>query len=199
MSFGKVLAILLMLGSVAVGCASTIDEKGRAFSHKSGSIVISQTTKRQVQETYGEPTGSSVVGKYEVMEYYYGKESLKHGKAVGMGFLSAVPVVGLATLAMDQGVKDSDIAEEQRKMAVLVDLTTGIVKDYYYHDSDGRGHDESETLFLQSLFLQQRGKTQEMIAMLEKAVRESARGGSDVQTDLACHRNAEVTESSLEF
>jgi tetratricopeptide (TPR) repeat protein len=166
----KVMVILMVIAVMAVGCASTIDEKGRAFDHKSGSVVVGQTTKRQIQEVYGEPTGRSVVGKYEIMEYYYGKESLKHGRAVGMGFLSAIPGVGLATLAMDQGVKDSDIAKEQQKMVIWVDLATGIVKDYYYHDSNGQGQDESETLLLQSKALQQQGKTQEMIATLEKAV-----------------------------
>jgi tetratricopeptide (TPR) repeat protein len=164
------MVIMMVIAVMAVGCASTIDEKGRAFDHKSGTIVVGQTTKRQVQEVYGEPTGRRVVGKYEIMEYYYSKESFKHGRAVGMGFLSAIPGVGLATLAMDQGVKDSDIAKEQQKMVVWVDLATGVVKDYYYHDNNGRGHDESETLFLSSLPLQQQGKTQEMVATLEKAV-----------------------------
>ena len=132
--------------------------------------MIGQTTKRQVLESYGSPTSSEVRGKYEILTYQYSKESLRHEKAIGMGALSAIPVIGLATLAMDHGVQDSDISREGRVLKVYAELSSGVVRDFYYHDSDMKGHDESETLLLKGHSLQKQGKTQEAIQTLEKAV-----------------------------
>lgn len=162
------LSILLLI--ILVGCASTLQETGQKFTCKPGAISIDQTTKRQVLETYGKPTSTEIMGKYEILTYQYGKKSLKHGKSVGMGFLSAIPVVGLATLAMDHGTKESDIAKEWQGMEVYVELSTGIVRDYWYHDSDLKGHDESEALFLKSHGLSKLGKNEDAIKMLEESI-----------------------------
>jgi tetratricopeptide (TPR) repeat protein len=82
----------------------------------------------------------------------------------------AYTVVGLATLAMDQGVQDSEISREGRVLKVYTELSTGLVRDFYYHDSDMKGQDESETLLLKGYSLLKQGKTQEAIQTLEKAV-----------------------------
>ena len=80
------------------------------------------------------------------------------------------PVVGLATLAMDQGVQDSEISREGRVLRVYAELSSGVVRDFYYHDSEMKGHDESETLLLKGHSLLKQGKTQEAIQILEKSV-----------------------------
>lgn len=162
------LSILLLI--MLVGCASTMNETGKKFTCKPGIIKIDQTTKREVLETYGQPSSTEIMGKYEILTYHYGKESLKRGKSVGMGFLRAIPVVGLATLAMDHGTKESDIAKEWQGMEVYVELSTGIVRDYWYHDSELKGHDESEALFLKSHGLSKLGKNEDAIKMLEESI-----------------------------
>lgn len=161
------LAFVLLIGFL--GCASTIDQRGKDFTYKPG-IVIGKTTKREIQETYGHPTASEIKGKYEILRYSYSKESLKHGRTIGMGLLSAVPVVGLATLAMDQGVQESEMAREYRLMTIYTELSTGIVRDFFYHDSDGKGQDESETLLLKGWALLKQGKNQEGIQALEQSI-----------------------------
>ena len=87
-----------------------------------------------------------------------------------MAALSVIPVVGLATLAMDQGVQDSEISREGRVLRVYAELSSGVVRDFYYHDSDMKGQDESETLLLQGYSLLKKGKTQEAIRVFEKSV-----------------------------
>jgi tetratricopeptide (TPR) repeat protein len=96
---------------------------------------------------------------------------MKHGRAVGMGLLSAIPGVGLATIAMDQGVKNSDLGHEFKLLTVYTDFRTGIVKDYYYHDSDNVGHNESETLFLKAAALKREGgKKKEYMELIDKSI-----------------------------
>ena len=167
---GKAMFVVTALSIFLGACASTIDQRGQKFDYKPDGIVIGQTTKRQVLEGYGSPTSSEVRGKYEILTYQYSKESLRHERAIGMGALSAIPVIGLATLAMDHGVQDSEISREGRVLKVYAELSSGVVRDFYYHDSDMKGHDESETLLLKGHSLLKQGKTQEAIQTLEKAV-----------------------------
>lgn len=116
---------------LCAGCASTVKEAGKKFDFKPDKIVIGKTTKRDILESYGRPTTSEVRGKYEILIYQYSKESFKHGRTIGMGALSAIPVLGIATLAMDQGVKESDMAREYRVLSVYTALSSGVVKDFY--------------------------------------------------------------------
>lgn len=150
-------------------CTSTMHESGKQFVYKP-TIVLDQTTKREVIAQYGQPTSTEIQGKYEIINYIYQKESLKHGRAIGMGALSAVPVLGFATLAMDQGVKDSDMEREYQQLYVLLELRTGAVKDYYYHDSELKGQDESESLYLQANRAKKEGKNDEYMLLLRKSV-----------------------------
>lgn len=165
--------IVLFITSLTMaltGCVSTIDKRGEDFVYKP-TLVIGQTTKRQVLEVYGQPTSSDIRGKYEILNYYYEKKSLKHGRTIGTGLLAAVPVIGMATLAMDHGVQDSEIANEFKTMVVFAELSSGIVRDFYYHDSDQKGHDESETLLIKAHGFLREGKNEEAIQILEQAVR----------------------------
>ncbi len=166
----KIVVVALSVSLMA--CASTIAEKGKDFSYQKASpIEIGKTTKTEIIEKYGAPTSADVKGNYQILTYGYSRESLKHDRAVGMGLLSAIPVVGLAAVAMDQGVKDSDMAREFKLLRIYTDLKTGVVKDFFYNDSDNNGHDESESLHLKALALKrQSGKNKEYVDLLEKAV-----------------------------
>jgi tetratricopeptide (TPR) repeat protein len=164
----SVIALFLCL----LGCASTISESGKDFSYqKDYPIKIGKTTKAEIIDKYGTPSNTEIKGNYQILTYSYSRESLKHGRAVGMGLLSAIPGVGLATLAMDQGVKKDDMAREFKILQFFTDFKTGVVKDYYYHDSDNVGQDESETLYLKAMSLKSDGgKNKECNALLEKAI-----------------------------
>jgi tetratricopeptide (TPR) repeat protein len=166
----KALGVAAVVSISLAACASTVDQRGQKFDYKPNGIVIGETTKRQVLESYGSPTTSEVRGKYEILTYQYSKESLRHERTIGMSALSVIPVVGLATLAMDHSVQDSEISREGRVLKVYAELSSGVVRDYYYHDTDMKGHDESETLLLKGHALLKQGKTQEAIQAFEKAV-----------------------------
>jgi tetratricopeptide (TPR) repeat protein len=71
---------------------------------------------------------------------------------------------------MDHGVQDSEISREGRVLKVYAELSSGVVRDFYYHDSGMKGHDKSETLFLKAHSLLEQGKTQEAIETFEKSV-----------------------------
>ncbi|MDO8723487.1 MAG: hypothetical protein Q7J31_14855 [Syntrophales bacterium] len=164
----SVIALFLCL----LGCASTISESGKDFSYqKSFPIEIGKTTKTEVIDRYGAPTNTEIKGNYQILTYGYSRNSLKHGRAVGMGLLSAIPGVGLATLAMDQGVKKDDMAREFKLLSIYTDFRTGVVKDYFYNDSDNNGQDESESLYLKAMALKREGrKNKECTELLEKAI-----------------------------
>lgn len=169
----KTLCFFCLLGLVwliLTGCASTLRQTGKTFKYQPGAIIKHQTTKGEVLSAYGRPASSQIKGKYEVLKYYHEKKSLKHGRSIGMGLLSAIPLVGFAALAMDQGVKDSDIKNEFQEMKVFVELSTGLVRDYYYHDSRLKGHDKSETLFLEAQSLLKQGKTDQAVKLLKKSI-----------------------------
>ena len=57
---GKVVLFVAVLSMFLGACASTIDQRGQKFEYKPDGIVIGQTTKRQVLESYGSPTSSEV-------------------------------------------------------------------------------------------------------------------------------------------
>lgn len=169
----KIVFILLMFTGILFlyGCASTLQEAGNDFSYnQSVSIVVGRSTKNDIVSSYGNPTKSEIKGKYEVLTYYYARESLKHGRAIGMGLLSAA-TGGVSDLVVDHGVRQSDTQQEFKEMVVYADIMTGIVKDYYYHDSDLNGQDESETLYLRaSALLKSGGKKKDAYDMLEKSI-----------------------------
>lgn len=163
-----ILGLTLLLSS---GCASTLSERGGSFSyHNEVKIVPNLSKKGDLLGVYGQPTETTIVGKYQVIKYYYGRTSMKHGRAIGLGFLSAF-TGGISNLVVDHGVKDSDMQGEYKEILAYVDLQTGIIKDYYYHDSDLNGHDESETLLLKANSLESKGgKSKEVLELLEKSI-----------------------------
>jgi tetratricopeptide (TPR) repeat protein len=148
-----------------------MSERGKEFTFKQEIKIIPGTTpKRVILEAYGNPTSESIVGKYQVLEYFYVRESLTHGRAIGQGILGAA-TMGLSNLAVDHGVKKSDVKREFKEMRVYVDPVSGIVKDFYYHDSELNGHDESESIYLKCNSIKAKGaKLEEQRAMLEKAI-----------------------------
>lgn len=169
-SFIVLFLCIIFLASCAT--THTLNEEGRSFTYqKEPGIIIGKTTKRDIVSTYGMPSNSSVMGKYEVLTYSYSKKSFKTG-GVGSALLGAVPVVGLIQsgieLSKDQG-KDDTIREWQ-KLQVYVELASGIVKDYFYHDSQLNGHDESESLLLKSMVSSEQKKNDEALKLLEKAI-----------------------------
>ena len=163
-----ILGLTLLLSS---GCASTVSESGGSFSyHNEVKIVPNLSKKGDLLDVYGQPTETTIVGKYQVYRYYYSRTSMKHGRAIGQGLLGAV-TGGLSDLVVDQGVKDSDMQGEYKEILAYVDLQTGIIKDYYYHDSDLNGHDESEALLLKANSLESKGgKSKEVLELLEKSI-----------------------------
>lgn len=163
--------LILAIIIVAVGCASTVSERGKEFVFKKEvKIIPGETTKKVILESYGEPTQQSMQGKYQILDYYYGREALSHGRAIGQGVLGAA-TFGLSDLATDHGVKNSDIKREFREMKVYVDPMTSVVKDFYYHDSDSIGQDESETLYLKATQMRLKGsKIEEITPILEKSI-----------------------------
>ena len=169
----KRLAIVILGLSLifSFGCASTVDERGKSFSYQNEiKIIPGHSTKRQLLDVYGQPTSSTIIGKYQVLRYYYARKSMKHGRAIGQGLLSAA-TFGISELAADHGVKDSDMQVEYKEILAYVDLQSGIIKDYYYHDSDLNGHDESESLLLKADSLEgEGGKSGEVMELLEKSI-----------------------------
>ena len=67
--------------------------------------------------------------------------------------------------------KDFDDGSSKWKSMVLyTDISTGVIKDYFYHDSTLTGQDASESLYLQSIALEEEGNNKDVIKTLEKAV-----------------------------
>lgn len=165
-------AILLGMSMLILpGCASTVQEKGASFTfNKEARIIPNQSKKADVINLYGTPTETQILGKYQVLRYFYARESMKHGRAIGQGLLSAV-TMGASDLVVDHGVTQSDMQVEGKEIEAYIDLQSGIVKDFYYHDSDNNGHDESESIYLQASALKRKGgKNNEVLALYEKAI-----------------------------
>jgi tetratricopeptide (TPR) repeat protein len=164
--------------TVLLGACSTthtLNESGQRFSLKSDiPIMVGKTNKKEIYDAYGRPSTSVIKGKYEVLAYTYSKATFKT-MGVGGALLRAVPGVGeavlLSDLATDQGKADREnTAREWQDLQFYIELSTGIVRDYYYHDSELIGNDESETLLLKSLVAFQQKKNDEAVKMLEQAV-----------------------------
>lgn len=165
---------VVLLTFLVAACSSTqtLNESGRRFEFKKGSdITIGKSTKREIFETYGQPSNSSILGKYEVLSYSYSRETFK-AAGVGKALLGAVPVVGLIDSGIDlQRDRGKDGTErEWQALEFYVELSNGIVRDYFYHDSELNGNDESETLYLKSIVAFQQKKNDEAVKMLEQAV-----------------------------
>jgi tetratricopeptide (TPR) repeat protein len=165
--------IIMAVFMAACSSTQTLSENGRRFEFKKdGKIVIGKTAKRDIFDLYGQPSRGVVRGKYEILAYTYSKETLKPA-GVGNALLGAVPVVGLVEsgveLQRDRG-KDKNIHREWQDLEFYVELSTGIVRDYYYHDSALHGNDESETLYLKSIAAFSQKKNGEAVKMLERAV-----------------------------
>lgn len=170
----KILFVAGMLSIMLIACATshTLDERGKSFVlKKEPGIVIGETTKRDVFEIYGQPTSSAILGKYEVLKYEYSRTSFET-EGAGGAFLRAVPGVGEAMLikdlSTDQGRANQNKTDWQ-EMQVYIGLSSGTVKDYFYHDSGLNGHDESESLLLKSGEAFKQNKNDEGMKMLEKA------------------------------
>lgn len=167
------LAIFVSMLSILIGCASThkYRESGRDFSFKpEPRIIIGKTTKKQIFDTYGQPVSMDTRGKYHILKYHYESQSFK---SKGINPLSFVPVVGtavdIAKLSSDQD-HTKDTIREWKTMVFYIDLVSGVVKDYYYHDHTLKGQDESESLCLASMMLKKKGGNDNVVETLEKAV-----------------------------
>lgn len=164
---------MLAMVSIALlgyGCASTIQEAGKGFDFKP--ITVNRTTKQEVLAAYGQPTKQETLGKYDILVYYHVTDSLKHGRFVGMAILNEV-TSGISGVIADNGVKSSDIQRDFQEMKVYVALENGIVRDYYYHDSQGQGQDNSETLWLKSMAEIKAGQNEQAIKTLHQALSEN--------------------------
>ncbi|MBI5847170.1 MAG: hypothetical protein HZB31_04350 [Nitrospirae bacterium] len=187
----KMKAVIVMLLLVMVSACSstqTLSENGKRFDMKKEmGIVIGKSLKRDVFETYGQPSASKILGKYEVMTYSYSKQSFKTS-GVGSALLGAVPGVGLVQagveLQRDRG-KDR-INMEWQDLSVYVEMATGIVRDFYYHDSDLNGHDESEALYLKATVAFAEKRTDEAVKLLENSISLNSRNHRALNT-LAWH------------
>lgn len=165
--------LFLLTFLAACSTTQTLNEEGQKFTFKKEqNIIIGKTAKREIFENYGQPNESKILGEYEILTYSYSKESFKTG-GIGSALLGAVPVVGLVQagveLQRDRG-KDDDTIREWQALTVYIELSTGIVRDFYYRDSALNGHDESETLYLKSIVAFQQKKNDEAVKMLEQAV-----------------------------
>ncbi|GBD97002.1 MAG TPA: hypothetical protein ENG83_05840 [Nitrospirae bacterium] len=171
----KMIFVTVILSIMLTACATshTLDERGKSFVFKKEpGIIIGKTTKRDIFEIYGQPTNSNILGKYEVLKYEYSRTSFETGGAGG-ALLRALPGVGEAMLikdlSTDQGRANQNKTEWQ-EMQVYIELSSGVVRDYFYHDSDLNGHDESESLLLKSIEAFKQNKNEVGMKMLEKAV-----------------------------
>jgi tetratricopeptide (TPR) repeat protein len=169
----ELLFLTAVMFSFLLGCGSThkFHEEGKQFTLKSDQkIVINQTTKKQIFDMYGQPVSLNNQGKYQILKYHHEQESFK---SKGTNPLSFVPIIGAAVtiveLSSDQD-NTNDIIREWETMVFYVDLVSGVVKDFYYHDSNLKGHDDSESLYLVSLRLIRNGKNEKATEILEKAI-----------------------------
>lgn len=155
------------------GCATThkYHEEGSNFSYDDTfKISLNKTSKREIIRKYGQPTSQNTIGKYQILTYQHKQQSFK---SKGMNPLSFVPVVGLAVSAVELSTdKDhtNDTIHEWEKLVIYTDLMTGVVKDYYYHDSKLQGHDESESTYMKANQLLAKGNTEEAIKLFEESV-----------------------------
>ncbi len=174
MKIGRV-ASALLVALLMAGCTTTqtLSESGRQIElKKDSSIVIGKTTKRQVFDLYGQPANSQVMGKYEVLAYTYAKDTYE-SEGFGSFALGIIPVVGeakmITDMSRDRG-KDHETHTEWQDLEIYLDLSSGVVRDYFYHDSKLNGHDESESLLLRSMAAFGQNRNDEGMKLLEQAV-----------------------------
>ncbi|MBT0893019.1 hypothetical protein KI811_04190 [Geobacter hydrogenophilus] len=139
---------------------------------KPGDVIIGKTTKRQIVELCGLAPSTRIVGNYEILEYH--DMSAKVGKAIGLGALGALA----------GGIPLERLAGNYKKEAIVfVDITSGIVRDYYYHNyDDNKGHDLSETTLLQADDMIEDGNVDEAIALLKQAISQNKNNHRAINT-----------------
>jgi len=157
-------AFLVTIVTLTTGFAP-IRQEHDDIECKPGEVIFGKTTKRQIVEMCGLAPESRIVGNYEILEYH--DDSAKVGKAIGLGMLG-----GLAG-----GIPFERLAGNYKKEAVVfVDLLSGTVRDFYYHDYDGNmGHDLSETTLLQADEKIENGDIDEAITLLKQAIAQNPR------------------------
>lgn len=139
---------------------------------KPGEVIAGKTTKRQIVELCGLAPKSRIVGNYEILEYR--DNSAKVGKAIGLGMLGGlaggIPLEGLA-------------GNYKKEAIVFVDLASGTVRDFYYHDYDkNKGHDLSETTLLQADEKIEDGNVDEAITLLKQAISQNQKNHRALNT-----------------
>lgn len=174
MTKGRLVSALIATIFMA-GCTTTqtLSESGRQIEmNKETAIAIGKTTKRQIFDLYGQPANSQVMGKYEVLKYSYSKDTFET-EGFGSFALGIIPVVGeakmITDMSRDRG-KDHETHTEWQNLEVYLDLSSGVVRDYFYHDSKLNGHDESESLLLRSMAAFGQNKNAEGMKLLEQSV-----------------------------
>lgn len=139
---------------------------------KPGEVVAGKTTKRQIIELCGLAPVTRIVGNYEILEYH--DKSAKVGKAIGLGALGVlaggIPLEGLA-------------GNYKKEAIVFIDLASGTVRDYYYHDYDkNKGHDLSETTLLQADEKIEDGNVDEAITLLKQSITQNPKNHRALNT-----------------
>lgn len=151
---------LILLGLLFTTGFAPIRQEHDDIECKPGEVIAGKTTKRQIIELCGLAPKSRIVGNYEILEYR--DNSAKVGKAIGLGVLGGlaggIPLEGLA-------------GNYKKEAIVFIDLASGTVRDYYYHNyDDNKGHDLSESTLLQADEKIEDGNIDEAIALLKQSI-----------------------------
>ena len=169
----RIMLLIFMAGLVLFwGCAGkeVYHKEGVDFKYEGG-IVVDKTTKPEILGVYGPPVSTSYKEKYEILKYSFVEDSLKKDPSFAWNFIPhyAVYSIGKYTVNQFRDTDEDDTVKSFKLMLVYIDLTSGVVKDYFYRDSDGKGQDESETVLLEAESLLAAKKQDEAIAKLQQA------------------------------
>ncbi|PKN07615.1 MAG: hypothetical protein CVU73_12805 [Deltaproteobacteria bacterium HGW-Deltaproteobacteria-8] len=165
----KVAAIIAML-TIAVlvsGCASTYNEAGKKIAYLPGKVGLG-STKLEVFNTYGHPSAQRQLGELYIYDYNYTIGQAKHDRLIAQG-TAALFTMGISNLFVDHGVNQSDFKEDYQELQFIFDNNSKVV-DFHYHDSQGNGNDESETIYLKAVAAVISGNMQEGIILARRSV-----------------------------
>jgi tetratricopeptide (TPR) repeat protein len=161
----SIIIIMALLVMCVSGCA-TKNKVGNEFNYQSGKVGIG-SSKVEVVDVYGKPSSYNAIGELSTYDY-----SFQWDKALlALDFVEGIsvgPTFGLSMLLTD-GKLSPNIKNEWRKLSFIFDRKN-VVIDFYYHDSDDSGHDESESLFLKSKKAVVKGDYQEAIKLAKQSV-----------------------------
>lgn len=145
----NVLAVLL-IAVLINGCSTTTtyNQTGKMIAYQPGKIGLG-STKLETINAYGQPTKQRAVGDLNIYVYTYQHDQFKHDKMIQQG-AAAFFTLGIAPMFMDHSITNKDLITDRRALVFYFDHTDKVV-NFYYNDSKGNGHDESETIFLKAV------------------------------------------------